>query len=85
VFKSLFEPFVIDIQNHGRPDRSAFVYDKVNEAYTENNSRTFLCSDLFRSQLEGFVEYLKSGDGWSLGNFTTMEFSLTGAARSMSI
>jgi hypothetical protein len=85
VFKSLFKPFIIDIQNHGRPNRSAFVYDKVNEAYTEKNSRTFLCSDLFRSQLEGFFEHLKNGDGWSFGSFTTMEFSPTGAARSMSV
>ena len=84
-FKSLFDPFVIDIQNHGRPHRSNFVFDKVNDAYLEEDGKTFICSDLFRGQLEGLLSNLQTVNFWSLANVTTNDFSPIGAARSMSM
>ena len=82
-FKSLFERFVIDIQNHGRSDMAEYVSDKVNDAYEERDSRTFLSSDLLRSQVDGMFELLKEGK--SFEDFTPKDFSQTGAARTMAL
>jgi hypothetical protein len=74
---------VIDIQNFGRPDMTKYVYDKVNDAYLEKDSRMFLCSDLLRNQLGGLLDQMK--EGRALDVFTQKDFSQTGAARTMSI
>ena len=89
VFKSLFKPYVINIQNHGRAEMAGYVYDKVNDAYKEKDSRTFLCSDLLRSQMGGLLDsglLDSSKEGWSfIGNFSQKDFSKTGAARTMAL
>ena len=85
MFKSLFKPVVIDIQNCGRTRGSQFASDTFNEAYLEEDDKTFLCSDLFRGQLEGLVDYVQSNSTWPFANFSASNFSPTGAARSMSI
>ena len=82
-FKTLFNRFVIDIQNHGRADTAEFVRNKVDDAYVENDSGTFLSSDLLRSQIGGLFELLKKGK--SFGDFTRKGFSQTGAARTMAL
>ena len=46
MFKSLFKPVVIDIQNCGRTRGSQFASNTFNEAYLEEDGKTFLCSDL---------------------------------------
>ena len=81
MFKCLFKPYVIDIQNHGRAKMAEYVDDNVNDAYLEKDSRTFLCSDLLRSQFNtGLLISLK--ERWSfIGNFNEKRFSDTGAAR----
>ena len=82
-FKSLFKRFVIDIQNHGRVDMAEYVHDRVKDAYVEKDSKTFLSSDLLRSQLGGLFELLKEGK--SFGFFSRKDFSQTGAARTMAL
>ena len=82
-FKSMFKRFVIDIQNHGRNDMAEYVSDNVNDAYQERDSRTFLSSDLLRSQVYGLFELLKEDN--SFGHFTRKDFSQTGAARTMAL
>ena len=82
-FKRLFEPFIIGIQNHGRDDRANYVVDKVNDAYMEKDSKTFLNSNLLRTQIGGFFENLK--DGRCLSDFIHKGFSETGAARTIAL
>ena len=85
-FKELFKPFVIDIQNHGRYNKAEYVYEKINDAYVENvesDFKTFLCSDLLRSQVLGLMESLEEGSCFS--NFARKDFSQTGAARTMAL
>ena len=60
-----------------------YVVNKVNEAYVKEDSRTFLCADLFRTQLWGVFEALESGD--ILSFFKKTGFSHTGAARTVSL
>ena len=62
---------------------AGYVSDKVNDAYEERNSKTFLSSDLLRSQVDGLFELLK--DGKSFEDFTPKDFSQTGAARTMAL
>ena len=62
---------------------AGYVSDKVNDAYVERNSRTFLSSDLLRSQVDGLFELLKKGN--SFEDFTVKDFSQTGAARTMAL
>ena len=81
MFKSLFQPFVIDIQNHGSHPGSEADYDKVIEAYLEEDGKTFICSDLFRGQLGMIVNDATC----PFASFTTENFSPTGAARSISV
>ena len=40
-FKSLFDPIVIDIQNHGRYSMQNYILDNTNDAYVEKISGTF--------------------------------------------
>ena len=61
-----------------------YVYDKIDDAYVEKDSRTFLCSNLLRDQIEGLFEFLEGGKLGSLG-FTRKDFSQTGAARTMTL
>ena len=82
-FKHLFKPIVIDIQNHGRMDRSKYIYDNVSEAYVGKASGTFLCSDLLRSQVGGLFELLEDGSDFSA--FKKKDFSHTGAARTLAL
>ena len=60
-----------------------YVHDRVKDAYVEKDSKTFLSSDLLRSQLGGLFELLKEGK--SFGFFTQKDFSQTGAARTMAL
>ena len=74
---------MIDIQNHARWVED-FIYDKIDDAYVEKDSRTFLCANLLRDQVEGLFEYLKEGKLGKLG-FTRKNFSQTGAARTIAL
>ena len=87
---------MIDIQNHARWVEEC-IYDKVDDAYVEIDSRTFLqkivggcgqrtflCSNLLRDQVEGLFEYLDNGQLGKLG-FTRKDFSQTGAARTIAL
>ena len=78
----MFQHLVIEIQNHGRP-MNKYVYDIVNEAYIVRNSKTFLSSNLLRTQIWGLEDLMK--DGKSLGDFAKKDFSPTGAARTMAL
>ena len=82
-FKTLFKPYVIDIQNHGRDDMADYVFDKVEDAYIEKDSKLFLNSNLLRTQIGGFFENLK--DGRAFSDFIQKGFSETGAARTMAL
>ena len=81
-FKSLFDPLVINIQNHGRLDSSNLALNEANDAYLEEDGSTFICSDLFRSQLRGFFQTLERDSSWVI---CKTDFSQTGAARSVSL
>ena len=61
-----------------------FISDKVNDAYVETDSKTFVCSDLLRNQIEGLLEFLEKDQLGKLG-FTRKDFSQTGAARTMAL
>ena len=84
-FKSLFNPIVFDIQNHGRYSMMNYIPDNINEAYIKKNSRTFLCSDLFRGQLKGLDDMLDQSRSGHFAYLTQKDFSPTGAARTMEL
>ena len=82
-FRSLFNPVVIDIQNHGRKDKRTYVHDNVSDAYVGKTSKTFLCSDLLRSQVGGLFEILDEEGPFNV--FKKKDFSHTGAARTLAL
>ena len=84
-FKSLFNPIVFDIQNHGRYSLRNYIPDNINNAYVERHSRTFLRSDLFREQMRGLDDMLDKSRSGHFAYFTQKDFSLTGAARTLEL
>ena len=74
---------MIDIQNHGRDDSTKYIYEKVNDAYVEKDSKIFLCSNLLRSQVGGLFDMMEEGK--SLSYFTRKDFSQTGASRTIAL
>ena len=82
MFKPLFKRFVLDIQNHGRP-RSQYVYDQTSDAYIERDSKTYISSNLLRTQVGGLHHMMT--DGQIFGDFVKKDFSTTGAARTMAL
>ena len=82
-FKSMFEPFVMDIQNHGRDSMRNYISDNVRDAYVGADSQTYLSSNLLRTQIGGLYEVMK--DGKSFSDFSKKDFSPTGAARTMAL
>ena len=84
-FKSLFNPIVFDIQNHGRYSLRNYIPDNINDAYVERHSRTFLRSDLFREQMRGLDDMLDKSQSGHFAYFTQNDFSQTGAARTMEL
>ena len=83
MFKALFRPFVLDIQNHGRRAMSEYVSDNVNDAYIEGHSKTYISSNLLGTQVGGLHERMKVGNGF--GDFEKKDFSPTGAARTLAL
>ena len=79
-FKHLFKPIVMEIQNHCKMDLRQYNDDNVTDAYVGKASRTFLCSDLLRSQVGGLF---KLDDDFSV--FKEKDFSHTGAARTLAL
>ena len=74
-------PF-LDIQNHGRR-MPQYVYDNINDAYIERHSKTYINSNLLRTQLGGLHAIMK--DDNSFGDFIKKDFSTTGAARTLAL
>ena len=88
VFKSSFEPFVIEIQNHQSINSKDWRKETMNveNAYVEKNQKTFLCPHLFRAQMDGFIKNLGKKDALSIARFMKVsKFSPSGAARTMSV
>ena len=58
------------------------IIDKINDAYVEVDGRTYLSSDMMRSQVEGLIEHMLKE---SLSHFNKKDFSHTGAARTIAL
>ena len=79
----MFERFVVDIQNHGRNNMNDYVSDNIKDAYIEMQSKTYISSNLLRTQIGGLYEVMKAGKAF--GDFSKKDFSQTGAARTMAL
>ena len=62
---------------------SEYVSDNINDAYIERHSKTYISSNLLRTQVGGLLELMK--DGKSFGDFVKKDFSTTGAARTLAL
>ena len=60
-----------------------YVHDNINDAYIQRDSKTYISSNLLRSQVGGLHEMMK--DGKSFGDFARKDFSTTGAARTLAL
>ena len=76
-FKSLFEPFVEQIQTHGNPHFHSPAANFDTYLITSDDGATYINSNIMRDQMDGILHYLKS-----LG-FKEQDFSETGAARTV--
>ena len=84
-FKSLFNPIVCDIQNHGRYSMRSYTTENINNAYVKKGSGTFLNSDLLRGQLQGLDDMLDACGNGHFAYLSKKDFSKTGAARTMEL
>ena len=74
---------MVEIQNHHQMDDENWrrKTDNVHEAYIEENKKTYLCTNLFRSQMKGLVKNLER----KKYPVNISGFSSTGAARTVSV
>ena len=60
-----------------------YVHDNINDAYIQRDSKTYISSNLLRTQVGGL--HYQMQDGKSFGDFVKKDFSPTGAARTMAL